>query len=575
MVATVPVLALRWGWLLAAHAIHERVPWLTRTYFVAYTAGQVLPTSLGGDAVRVVETTRRHPGRATVVTGTVLLERGLGGAATVALGAIGFLLSIGAVRRERLPVARGRLRLRHARPRLPLLRALGASAAPPDAAAASRRFRLEQPSRHFYEGIHHYRGRPGLLGKVLAVTFAVQAVRILSIWAVGEGRRHRPRPAHLLRLRPAALPRHARAVHAERARGAGGVLRELPRERRRRREPGVRGRLPLLPRDVAARVPGRGDHAARRPSRAARVPRSSMAEPARVAVVVVTYDALPWIEQLPRLAARRRDRRRRQRVERRHGRVRARALSGRPRWSRPRTAGSAPAGTSASARRRATYVLLLNADAWLTEGALDRLVDFADTRPRAAVVGPRLAQPRRDATALGPRLPDRLAARDRVPLPPEARAADRRRSTPSTRAASTTTRCATVEVVMGACMLLRREAIEQVGDCDEDYFLFSEETDWCFRFREAGWRGRLLPRRRVRPRARRVAQRAALPREPPRPSALPLEAPRADAWPSARAACCSSRCGSAVSCSAASAAAPIATAPRGSPRATRRTLVGH
>ena len=44
-----------------------------------------------------------------------------------------------------------------------------------------------------------------------------------------------------------------------------------------------------------------------------------------------------------------------------------------------------------------------------------------------------------------------------------------------------------VEVVMGACMLLRRDAVEQVGECDEDYFLFSEETDWCFRFREAGW----------------------------------------------------------------------------------------
>jgi len=44
-----------------------------------------------------------------------------------------------------------------------------------------------------------------------------------------------------------------------------------------------------------------------------------------------------------------------------------------------------------------------------------------------------------------------------------------------------------VEVVMGACMLLRREAVDEVGECDEDYFLFSEETDWCFRFREAGW----------------------------------------------------------------------------------------
>ena len=95
MVLTVPVLAWRWQALLRAHAIDERLPWLTRAYFVAYSAGQVLPTSLGGDAVRVVETARRHAGRATAITGTVVLERGLGGAATVLLGAIAFVLAIG------------------------------------------------------------------------------------------------------------------------------------------------------------------------------------------------------------------------------------------------------------------------------------------------------------------------------------------------------------------------------------------------------------------------------------------------------------------------------------------------
>ena len=95
MVLTVPVLAMRWGWLLRSHGIVEHVPWLTRAYFVAYAAGQLLPTSLGGDAVRVVDTVRRHPGRTADVTGTVLLERGVGGAATVLLGAIGFLLAIG------------------------------------------------------------------------------------------------------------------------------------------------------------------------------------------------------------------------------------------------------------------------------------------------------------------------------------------------------------------------------------------------------------------------------------------------------------------------------------------------
>src|SRR5262245_62667814 len=95
MVGTIPVLALRWGWLLGSHAIFERVPWLTRTYFLAYTAGQVLPTSLGGEAVGVVEPTRGLPGRATMVTGTVILERGVGGAATAVLAAMGFLLSTG------------------------------------------------------------------------------------------------------------------------------------------------------------------------------------------------------------------------------------------------------------------------------------------------------------------------------------------------------------------------------------------------------------------------------------------------------------------------------------------------
>src|SRR6187551_717989 len=182
MVATVPVLALRWGWLLAAHAIHERVPWLTRAYFVAYTAGQVLPTSLGGDAVRVVETTRRHPGRATVVTGTVLLERGLGGAATVALGAVGFLLSIGEYDVSAYLWLEGVFVLGtlllgflvFARAARPLLRRTQ---------PLLQRLRLEKPIRHLYEGVHHYRSHPGLIGKALSVTVVVQAVRILSIWA--------------------------------------------------------------------------------------------------------------------------------------------------------------------------------------------------------------------------------------------------------------------------------------------------------------------------------------------------------------------------------------------------------
>jgi uncharacterized protein (TIRG00374 family) len=182
MVGTVPVLAARWGWLLEAHGIVERLRWLTRAYFVAYTAGQLLPTSLGGDAVRVVETVRRHPGRTADVTGTVVLERGLGGAATVLLGAVGFLLSIGrydvsaylwleGVFVFGTLVAGFLFFARSARPllrrTLPLL----------------ERIQLARPLQAFYEGIHHYRSRPRLLTTVFAVTLAVQTVRILSIWA--------------------------------------------------------------------------------------------------------------------------------------------------------------------------------------------------------------------------------------------------------------------------------------------------------------------------------------------------------------------------------------------------------
>ncbi len=185
MIGTVPALAARWGWLLAAHGIAEPIRWLTRAYFVAYTAGQLLPTSLGGDAVRIVETARRHPGRTGDVTGTVLLERGLGGAATVLLGAVGFLLSIGRYDVGAYLWLEGVFVfgtivagfLFFARSARPLLRRV---------LPLLERVRLARPLQAFYEGVHHYRGRPRVLLAVFALTLGVQAIRILSIWAAAR-----------------------------------------------------------------------------------------------------------------------------------------------------------------------------------------------------------------------------------------------------------------------------------------------------------------------------------------------------------------------------------------------------
>jgi uncharacterized protein (TIRG00374 family) len=199
MAATVVPMAWRWQLLLRGRGIHEPLGWLIRAYFVAYTAGQVLPTSIGGDAMRIFETARRHPGQGGPVAGSVLLERVLGGAATLVLAAVGFLLAIG-----RYPVGPylwveaafvaltallgATLFARSARPWLartvPLL----------------RRVRLERPLRAVYEGIHAYRGHPRLLAGVSLITLATQALRILPIWLAGKavGVDLSPRPYYVM-----------------------------------------------------------------------------------------------------------------------------------------------------------------------------------------------------------------------------------------------------------------------------------------------------------------------------------------------------------------------------------------
>jgi len=54
-----------------------------------------------------------------------------------------------------------------------------------------------------------------------------------------------------------------------------------------------------------------------------------------------------------------------------------------------------------------------------------------------------------------------------------------------------------VDSVIGACMIVRKKAIKQVGMLDEDYFFFIEETDWCFRMHKGGWKIYHLPEIKV------------------------------------------------------------------------------
>ncbi|HEY2542502.1 MAG TPA: lysylphosphatidylglycerol synthase transmembrane domain-containing protein [Gaiellaceae bacterium] len=192
MVGSVWPIAWRWQRLLAARGVHERLPRLVRTYFVGYAAGQVLPTALGGDASRIYETSRRHEGAAGAAGATVLLERALGGAATLVLAVAGFALAIG-----RYSVG-GYIWVELGFVVATILLGIVLFSR----RVASRfepllRFRV---LRDVYTAMHSFRNDAGLLASMFALTLAVQAVRVLAIWCSGKavGVDLSPRPYYVM-----------------------------------------------------------------------------------------------------------------------------------------------------------------------------------------------------------------------------------------------------------------------------------------------------------------------------------------------------------------------------------------
>lgn len=184
-IVTVPPMAWRWQMLLRVRGVDDTVAWLTRAYFVSYAFGQVLPTSVGGDAWRIFETSRRHRGNTTPVTGSILLERALGGAVTLVLAGVGLLIAIG-----RYPIGQyfwvelafviatiavGFVFFsRRVRRRIVFLMPY------------ARRLRIEKPARAVYEGLHGYRDHPWTLFQVALITAFSQLTRVVAIWASGR-----------------------------------------------------------------------------------------------------------------------------------------------------------------------------------------------------------------------------------------------------------------------------------------------------------------------------------------------------------------------------------------------------
>jgi GT2 family glycosyltransferase len=159
----------------------------------------------------------------------------------------------------------------------------------------------------------------------------------------------------------------------------------------------------------------------------------------------------------------------------------------------PRNLGFAAGVNEGVRRSKGRYVLLLNPDAELLDDSLARMVAFLDSHPRAAAVGPQLEYAdgaRQHAAFTFPTLP--MIFLDYFPL--HGRILESRlngRYPPADEPHL-------IDHPLGACMLVRREAFDDVGLFDEDFFIYCEEVDWCLRAQRKGWQIYHLPAARAR-----------------------------------------------------------------------------
>jgi GT2 family glycosyltransferase len=154
--------------------------------------------------------------------------------------------------------------------------------------------------------------------------------------------------------------------------------------------------------------------------------------------------------------------------------------------------GYATANNKGIAVARGRYILVLNSDMIFVEDAISQACFFADEHPDAAVVGVRMLNRDRSLqrnTFMFPSLLNLfLAASYLQQLFPGSRFFGRERMTwwdwGGVRE---------VDVITGCFMLARREAVDNVGLMDTDFFMYFEETDWCYRFKKAGWKNIFTP----------------------------------------------------------------------------------
>ena len=139
------------------------------------------------------------------------------------------------------------------------------------------------------------------------------------------------------------------------------------------------------------------------------------------------------------------------------------------------------------------YALLINTDTIVRRDALRTMVEFLDAHPEAGACGCKILDP--DGTL-------QLDSRRGFPTPLAAfcKMSGLSRLFPKHPLIAhyhmtylDPEQTAEVEVLSGSCMMVRKAAMDQVGLLDEDYFMYGEDIDWCYRFHQAGWKIYYVP----------------------------------------------------------------------------------
>ncbi len=158
--------------------------------------------------------------------------------------------------------------------------------------------------------------------------------------------------------------------------------------------------------------------------------------------------------------------------------------------------GFATANNLGIRRSRGEYVCLVNSDILVLDSSIDRMCDYMDGHPQAGLLGPRLLNADRSLQPSCKRFPtllnyacesfgvNKLLPRSRLFCGEHLRYFSH-------------ARLLRTEALVGAFLMVRRKALEEVGLLDEEFFIYGEEVDWARRFWACGWEVIFFPKAEI------------------------------------------------------------------------------